>query len=77
MLYPCGESVERGIPKKPFFANDLNPQLAERNRAVCTKAGVKKGPLLDACMIDVVMIGRGAAKVFAGMPAPIAVGDTR
>jgi hypothetical protein len=31
ILSPCGRSPERGIPKKPFFANDLNPQLARRN----------------------------------------------
>ena len=77
MLSPCGESVERGIPKKPFFANDLEPQLAKRNRELCMKAGVKEGPLLDACTIDVAVIGGGAAKVFAGMPAPEAVGDAR
>jgi len=38
---------------------------------------VKKGPLLDACMIDVAMLGEGAAKVFAGMRPPVAVGDAR
>jgi hypothetical protein len=77
MLSPCGESVNRGIPKKPFFANDLDPRLAKRNQAICTQAGVKEGPLLDACMIDVAVIGPGAAKVFAGMPMPVAVGDAR
>jgi hypothetical protein len=77
ILSPCGEPVGRGIPKKPFFANDLDPQLANRNRAICMQAGVKEGPLLDACTIDVAVIGGGAAKVFAGMPAPVAVGDAR
>jgi hypothetical protein len=77
MLTPCGESVQRGIPRKPFFANDLDPQLAKRNRTICTDARVKQGPLLDACVIDVAMIGPGAAKVFAGMPMPSAVGDAR
>jgi von Willebrand factor type D domain len=77
LLSPCGEGVERGIPKKPFFANDLNPKLAERNRAICTQAGVRGGRLLDACMIDVAMLGSGAAKVFAGMLMPIVVGDAR
>jgi hypothetical protein len=77
MLNACGESIQRGIPKKPFFANDLDPKLARRNRAICTEAGVKEGPLLDACMIDVAMIGPGAAKVFARTPMPAAVGDER
>jgi len=77
MLSPCASLSSAGIPKKPFFANDLNPQLAKGNRAICMQAGVKEGPLLDACTIDVAVIGGGAAKVFAGMPAPVAVGDTR
>ncbi len=77
LLTPCGESVERGVPKKPFSANDLDPQLAKRNQAICTQAGVKEGPFLDACMIDVAMIGPKAAKVFTTRPAPVAVGDMR
>jgi hypothetical protein len=77
MLSICGASDLRGIPEKPFFANDLSPELAESSRTICTQAGVKGGPLLDACMIDVAVLGRGAAQAFAHMPAPVAVGDTR
>ncbi len=77
ILSACGKSDLRGIPEKPFFANDLSPELAKSNRTICTQAGVKEGPLLDACMIDVAVLGRGAAQVFARMPAPIAVGDAR
>jgi hypothetical protein len=77
MLSACSERVVRGVPKKPFYANGLPPELAQRNRVVCTAAGVKEGPLQDACMIDVAMLGSGAAKVFAGRPAPVLVGDGR
>ena len=77
MLSACGQSDLRGIPQKPFFANDLNPELAKANRAICTQAGVKDGPLLDACMIDVAMLGRGAAQAFVRMRKPVAVGDAR
>lgn len=77
MLSPCGESVKPGTPSKPFFANDLDPERAKRNRAICLKAGVKPGPLLDACMIDVAMLGEGAAKAFARMRPPVAIGDER
>ena len=56
---------------------DLDPQLARRTRAICAQAGVKEGPLLDACTLDVAVIGSRAAKVFAAMPNPIAVGDAR
>jgi len=78
MLSACGRETERGVPKKLFFAKDLNPQLAQRTRAVCLKAGVKEGPLLDACTLDVAVIGSSiAAKVFATTPNPLVVGDAK
>ena len=78
MLNVCGEGVEAGAPDKPFFAKDLDPEVAKRTHAICAKAGVKEGPLLDACMIDVAVIGRAtAAKIHAKTPAPIAVGEIR
>ena len=75
----CGDrKVERGIPKRPFYANDLDPKAYEHARAVCTAAGVKVGALLEACTLDVAVIGReAAARVFAGAPAPTAVGRPR
>jgi hypothetical protein len=78
MLLVCGRDFERGVPKKLFFAKDLDPQLAKRTRAVCAKAGVKEGPLLDACILDVAVIGSSnAAKVHATTPNPVVVGDAR
>lgn len=76
LLSVCGDKeVERSIPKRLFYASDLDPKLSERTRAVCTAAGVKAGPLLDACTLDVAVIGNDAAtKVFVGAHAPIAVG---
>jgi hypothetical protein len=65
LLAPCGENVETGAASEPFYANDLEPQLAERTRALCTAAGVKEGPELDACTLDTVVLGGAeAAKVF-------------
>lgn len=77
ILAPCGTGIKGVVPGKPFFVEDLPPALAQRNRAVCVKAGVKEGPLQDACVIDVAMLGAGAAKVFVGRPMPTAVGDAR
>lgn len=76
LLSVCGDQeIERSIPKRPFYASDLDPKLSERTRAVCTAAGVKAGPLLDACTLDVAVIGNdAAAKVFVGAHAPMAVG---
>lgn len=76
LLSVCGgREIESGIPKKPFYANDLDPKAYKRARAVCTAAGVKVKALLDACTLDVAVIGRDtAAKVFVGLRAPAAMG---
>ncbi len=76
LLSTCGDrDIETGIPKKPFYAGDLDPKVARRARAVCTAAGVKEKSLLEACTLDVAVIGReDAAKVFVDLHAPAAVG---
>jgi hypothetical protein len=76
LLAPCGERVETGIPKAPFYANDLPPQLREHAQRACTAAGVREKALLEACIIDVAFTGREeAAKVYVGMRAPANVGQ--
>ena len=77
LLSVCGDKeIEHGIPKRPFYANDLDPKLRERTRAVCAAAGVKVESLLDACTLDVAVIGNEeAAKVFVSAPVPLAVGN--
>jgi hypothetical protein len=78
MLSACGRNVERGVPKKLFFAKDLDPRLGRRTQVICAQAGVKEGPLLDACTLDVAVIGSSkAAKVYATMPNPVVVGDAK
>jgi hypothetical protein len=73
--------VKPDNPKAPFYADDLqqaNPEIARRARAICLKARVRKGPLLDACIIDVAVIGDpAAAKVYVGAPNPAAVAIPR
>jgi hypothetical protein len=71
----CDGNVEPGIPERPFYAKDLEPSVYERARAVCMAEGVKAGPLLDACTLDVAVLGNDAAKVFLDAPDPIAVGN--
>jgi hypothetical protein len=77
LLSACGQrSVESGTPRTTFYAKDLDRTVSERTRAVCTAAGVKGGPLLDACTLDVAVIGNDAAAlVFVNTPAPVAVGS--
>ncbi len=76
MLNVCGDrEVERGIPTAPFYAKDLAPAVRAKARGVCTAAGVKPGPLLEACTLDVAVIGNdAAAKVFVNANPPVAVG---
>jgi hypothetical protein len=71
----AGRAIERGIPARTFYAKDLDRDLKAKALAVCSTAGVKAGPLLDACALDVAVIGRdAAAKVFVGAKVPTAVG---
>ena len=77
MLAVCNTEleIERGAPKRPFFAKDLEPAVREKAQRVCTMAGVKAGPLLEACTLDVAVIGQDtAAKVFVDAIPPAAVG---
>jgi hypothetical protein len=77
MLAVCNAegAIERGAPRRPFYANDLEAGLRDRARGVCTAAGVQAGALLDACTLDVGVIGQdAAAKTFVGAIPPAAVG---
>ncbi|TPL49566.1 VWD domain-containing protein [Mesorhizobium sp. B2-4-6] len=75
LLSVCGREIKTGIPGKPFYAKDLKRDQLKRAEAICAKAGVEKGPLQDACILDVAVIGKaGAAKIHAKTPAPNAVG---
>ena len=77
MLSVCNaeREIERGAPKQAFYAKDLEPAVREKAQGVCNTAGVKAGPLLEACTLDVAVIGRdAAAKVFVDAIPPVAVG---
>jgi hypothetical protein len=77
MLSACNaeRAIEVGTPKQAFYAKDLEEAVREKARGVCATAGVKPGPLLDACILDVAVIGQdAAAKVFVDFPPPVAVG---
>src|SRR5205807_614275 len=69
---PCGErGFERGVPERPFYANDLNREEYDRAHATCAEAGVRDESLLDACILDVTVLGtRDAARVFARAHPP-------
>jgi hypothetical protein len=79
LLSVCGDKdVERGVPTKPLFANNLRPDDYKRARAACDAAGIKVKSLLDACTLDVAVIGSSTAtEAFVHLPAPVAVGRLR
>jgi hypothetical protein len=77
MLSACNgeKAIEVGIPRRPFYAADLESGIRDKAQGVCTAAGVKPGPLLDACTLDVAVIGQdAAAKVYVDAIPPVAVG---
>ncbi len=75
LLSVCGEQTEIGDPLIPFYARQLPPQLYEQSRAVCTTAGVTGDALLDACTLDVGVIGNDtAAQFWVNARQPVAVG---
>lgn len=75
LLSACGSITENGTASKPFYASDLNPTLRASALQICQSAGVKDPALLDACTLDVAVLGtETAATVYISMPPPAAVG---
>jgi hypothetical protein len=72
LLGDCGaRDTAYAPPSKLLFARDLTPEQRNKGMAACNAAGVKAGPLFEACVLDVVVLNRdAAAAVFATMPAP-------
>lgn len=73
LLSVCGAGADPSIPTKPFGAGDLDPEIGEPARDFCTQLEVAEG-LLDACTLDVALMGDRAAGAYAGRPAPAQVG---
>jgi hypothetical protein len=76
LLSVCSDDdIEIGVPSQPFYAHDLEPAIYQNAQTICTGAGVKTGPLLEACILDVAVLGdESAAEVFVTLHEPIAVG---
>ena len=73
LLNACGEGLKAINPTRPFYARDLDRATYDRTHAVCVAAGVKGETLLDACALDVAVIGDdAAARVFVDAVPPVA-----
>jgi hypothetical protein len=69
-----GQKIEHGKPGAPIYANNLTPSQYTFAQGVCSAAGVKDATLLDACILDVTVIGSNkAANAFVGLTPPVAV----
>jgi hypothetical protein len=75
LLSPCGARVEESNPTKPFFADDLEPDIHQRAMSICLEAGVREA-WLDACTLDVAVLGdKAAAAEYVGKPPPVLDGN--
>lgn len=63
LLSVCGDKVVSSDPQNVFYANNIDPKLARTARDICLGTGVKVAPLLDACTVDVAVLGNKAAAV--------------
>jgi len=75
LLSPCGTRVASGNPTENFEVNNLPPELEQRAHAICVRAGVKAPALLDACTLDVAVLGEEASAVYATLPANVIWGQ--
>jgi hypothetical protein len=62
--------VQHSNPRQLFYANNLPQKVAAAARAVCIAAGVEVAPLLNACTVDVAVLGHQAANVYRTLGAP-------
>ncbi len=75
LLSACGTKVASGNPQNVFYPNDLPPKIASAARAACLAAKVRAAPLLDACTVDVAVLGRKAPfSIYRTMPTDITWG---
>ena len=65
-----GRGVKYGVPSRPFYAQDLPPDFAERGRALCARAGVQDKQALEDCVLDVAVLkDEAAVNAYVGIAA--------
>ncbi|MBV1853516.1 VWD domain-containing protein [Catellatospora tritici] len=78
LLNDCGKVTEESNPGRPFYAGDLDEKERAEARGICLQAGVKDSPtVLDACTLDVAVLGKTAAAVYVGADEPPVNGNPR
>jgi hypothetical protein len=71
----CGKSaVAVGAPTSSIFADDLDRAQYVHAQKVCAAGGVRNEAQLNACILDVTVLGdQSARNVFVAAPTPVAV----
>jgi VWD domain-containing protein len=79
LLNDCGTVSEQANPRQPFYVGNLNERDRGAARQVCLQAGVKDNAptLLDACTLDVAVLGKPAAAVYLGAAEPAVNGNAK
>ena len=76
LLNVCGGEASIGIPQQVFYAKNLGAS-AKPAQAICRAAGVTVISLLNDCTVDVVVLGKSAAAVYAEIPTPVKWGKIK
>ncbi|UWE11184.1 hypothetical protein [Actinacidiphila bryophytorum] len=69
----CGDKTQAADPSAPFWADQLPKDVQAKALQICQKDGVRDATLLEACTLDVGVLGEVAATEFVGEPAPVNV----
>lgn len=68
-LFANESRVKFGIPSRPFYAENLPPELAAHARVVCDRDGVKNKALFEDCVLDTAVLNdKVAAQAFVHEP---------
>jgi hypothetical protein len=69
----CGDKPQNVNPTAPFWADQLPKDVQEKALTICRQDGVKDVTLLEACTLDVGVLGERGATEFIGETAPVNV----
>lgn len=70
LVSACDEPAENADPTAPFWADELSSSEQSQGESVCEADGVTNATLLEACTLDVAVLGDSAAASYEGESAP-------
>jgi hypothetical protein len=71
LLSACGTKFASGNPTANYEASSLPHQEFLSAHAICVSAGVRAPALLDACTLDVAVLGKKAVNVYRTLPTNV------